>query len=437
MRRPVLAAGVVVLVAAAGVVAMVMRGGKSTPRTYVIRPGDLEASVHAQGRVESVHDVEVRSRVPGALTRLLVSEGQRVQAGQTIAVLDDSQQRALLDNAQQNLLAAQERLHESEALEAHRRRQSDSGVQESAARVAQCEARRASAEADARDRAAELDLARKDEERIRSLFASGAVAARDLDTVGARVASAEAKLASAQAATKAAIAEREAARASLVSAQVGPEPTDVKSARKQVEQAAATVRYQEALLHDTVIRAPFAGTVTEKVAEQGQVLREGETICLLAAMNRARVNAEVDETDIGKIGVGDPASVTHETFPGRVFMGKVARIGSLAGRHTVESEDPTRINDFRVVDVKVEGDFPATLRIGMTVDIEITHRRANVLLIPSEAVHREGAESYVEALAPNGSRERRTVRVGAQGERETEVLSGVRDGDRVVLPGSR
>jgi ABC exporter DevB family membrane fusion protein len=432
-RRPLLIVGLIALTAVAGIVFFLVRGGHDDLRTYVVRRGHTDMTVHAQGRVESANEVEVRTRVVGTLARLLVVEGQHVRVDDIIAVLDDSQQKALLQRAEESLLTARERLRESETLTVHRQGRSERSVEEAKARVAQCEAQRGRCEAEIKDRSAELMLAQKDADRIKTLFAAGAVAARDLDSANARVTSAQARLASAEAEVQAAAAEVESARASLASAQVGPEPTDVRSARTQVGQAAADVRYQQSVLRDTVIRAPFAGTVTRKIAEQGQVLSEGEAVCLLAATDRIRVNAEVDETDIGKISIGDPARVTHEAFPGRVFVGEVGRIGALAGQHTVRSEDPTRISDFRVVDVKIEGEFPATLRVGMTVDVEVTHHRASALLVPPDAVSRVGSDTFVEVVAPSGVRQRRKVSLGHQGEEEVEVLSGLREGDVLVL----
>jgi multidrug resistance efflux pump len=95
-------------------------------------------------------------------------------------------------------------------------------------------------------------------------------------------------------------------------------------------------------------------------------------ILSIVDLNNLWINVEVDETDIGRIHVGDPATITSATFPGRVFHGKVEQIADYVGPRAQRPEDPAVNLGLKVIQTKVVLTEPAALKIGMTVDVRIT-----------------------------------------------------------------
>lgn len=158
--------------------------------------------------------------------------------------------------------------------------------------------------------------------------------------------SARAALVSAQAGTyqdKARLADVENARARVRQAEAALRTAqgnttqdvlkqqDVQEAQEAVRQAQAQVDYNRAQLDKTIIRSPISGTVLQLASQQGETLAAGlsaPTLIIVADLNRLQVDAFVDETDIGKIRVGQEADITVDAFPKRVFKGHVAKVAS-------------------------------------------------------------------------------------------------------------
>lgn len=271
-----------------------------------------------------------------------------------------------------------------------------------------------------------------------SLEAAKARAELELLTARNRVAEAEATLAGldtdislalAKARNKVAQCEYDLARAkdSLTTLLAGPDAKVVQAAQARFDAAKADLDEAKAVLEDAVMVAPFDGTVVSVGAKVGDLVSAGADIVTLADLTSLQIKASVDETDITKLAAGLDASITFDSFPGRRFKGKVLEV-PLQG--TVNQNVVTY--DVRLSLEPIEG---VTLKSGMTANLSIlVGQRSNVILVPAVAI-RDGESGNVVVVetAAGGPSVELPVEVGLSDGTNTEVTSGLLEGDRVVV----
>jgi HlyD family secretion protein len=208
----------------------------------------------------------------------------------------------------------------------------------------------------------------------------------------------------------------------------------MRQAQESVLASRALLRYQNAQRDKTVIHSPIDGTVLSITAQQGETIAAGlaaPTLITVADLDRLEVRAYVDETDIGRIRVKMETEVRVDAFAGRAFHGKVTKIASAS---TVKDNVVTYETTVAVANPD------RSLRPDMTTNVAfILGRRNHVLLVPSEAVHQETTRSVVYVLhAERKGAERveiRTVDAGFDDGAHTEIRSGLKPGETVVLTG--
>ncbi|MDE2205702.1 MAG: efflux RND transporter periplasmic adaptor subunit, partial [Armatimonadetes bacterium] len=206
---------------------------------------------------------------------------------------------------------------------------------------------------------------------------------------------------------------------------------DVAQAQDAAAQAAAQVSYNQAQVAKTIVRTPISGTVLQLAAQQGETLAAGlsaPTLIIVADLSRLQIDVFVDETDIGSVRLGQRADVTVDAFPNMVFHGTVTKVASGS---TIQQGVITYD-----VAIAITG-YVGLLKPDMTATATImTGRKSNVVVVPSEAVKVGTRGSSVSVLKMvNGVPEQTTVHVktGASDGVNTEILSGVNEGDTIVL----
>ncbi|MDA8092977.1 MAG: efflux RND transporter periplasmic adaptor subunit [Betaproteobacteria bacterium] len=319
---------------ALGILLGIWGGKRKSPQTVSPEP---PAYVAAQGRVEALPGFDVNvgtGELNGKVESILVSEGQSVRAGQVVAVLQNRDLKAAVNQAAANLALAQSQLAD---LEAGARPQQ---IKEAAAALQGAKA--------------VLDEAARQVVRYRELRREGMVSPAALDKE-------ERAFRSAQAAV-----EEAAQREKLLRA--GPKPQTVTVYRNKVELARAQLDYARALLGKTLIRSPISGVVIQRYVEPGEGVTPEIPIVDVADLNKIWVNAEVDETDIGKVVLGEPVRITSDAYPGRVFRGRVAQIADYVGVRKVRPSNPAVNLGLKVAQVKVALLEKTPLKLGMTVD---------------------------------------------------------------------
>jgi len=310
--------------------------------------------LEAVGTVHAAQTSQVASQMMGTIVEIRAREGDHVQAGQVLALIDDSQQLAAVQQSTAASVAAQKEL-------------------------------------DAAD--AELVLADATLKRYQPLFEKSTVSPREFDEIKARHASA--------------VAHREMARAGQAGA----------------EAALAQARYA---LGYTRIHAPFAGVITEKKADIGTMAVPGMAIFAVEDTHRYRLEATVDESDLAVVRLGQEVSVVLDAFGDANFLGRIVQM--------VPAADPAS----RGFLVKIELPADARLRSGLFGRARISRGQRSALLIPQTALVQRGQLQGVYAIDANDEARLAYITVGRTVGNQIEVLSGIRDGDKLIAtPGDR
>jgi RND family efflux transporter MFP subunit len=204
--------------------------------------------------------------------------------------------------------------------------------------------------------------------------------------------------------------------------------------------ARAHLEMAEALLRDMHIASPISGKVIAKYREAGESVKAGLPILTIADLSALRVRAEIDEDDVGRLALAQEASITSDAYPGRVFTGRVIEIGERVGKRSIKLEDPSKISDTKVLEAKIElpVEMKSDLKLGMTVDVRIDAvRRDHVLKIPRRVIQQDENGAYVKVMKDDrgeGRPEIRRVVLGAMDRWDAEVLQGLKEREKVVIP---
>lgn len=209
--------------------------------------------------------------------------------------------------------------------------------------------------------------------------------------------------------------------------------SDIQAAQAAVSKAQAEVNDRLIQLHDATIYAPRNGVILQKYVEEGTIISsgvslssDGTKIVQIGDVSSLFIDVSVDESDVGKIGLGQKVLIALDAVPEAKPEGRVVRI------------DPQAVNDRDVttVHVRVEIKNPdAAIKPGMNATCQFILRDVRgVLVVPSDAV-KEGRTggNTVRVLAKDNKAEVRPVEVGVVGSEKTEIKSGLRAGDKVVL----
>src|SRR5687767_94083 len=359
-------------------------------RLAAVERGTIARSVVATGKIEPITKVEIKSKANGIIKLLPVEVDQEVEAGTVLVELDRENLMARVREARATLQGARAAHQASEA---------------------QSEKSRVEAEGP------EVDFARRSYDRAKRLFDQRLVAQHQLE---------EARTALDQAENR-----RRAAQSQLSIAQAG-----VAEAAANVAQAQASVERAEEELANATIRAPIRGRILARDIEIGtpvsSILNMGSAatpVITMGDISHVFVRGRVDETEIGNLRLGQPARIRVETFKDRTFHGKVTQISPMG----VERDNVTNF------EVRVSIDNPGhELKANMTANAEIVlEERPNVLIIPEAAITydatRKASVEVLDARERTGRR-RMSIKVGISNGTRTQVLEGLNQGDRVVLP---
>jgi HlyD family secretion protein len=193
------------------------------------------------------------------------------------------------------------------------------------------------------------------------------------------------------------LAEVEISRAQqLYDARVGTKQAldratrDRDAAQARTDTARATVRRLEAMLDKTRIYAPINGVVLSRLAQPGESVKDGAALVSLADLNRTRIEAEVDEFDVGRVALGSEVTIRAEGYDGQHWQGRVEEIPDAVVGRRLKPQDPTKPIDTRVLLVKIAFAASTPLKLGQRVQIELKTARGDVPS-PTEAQSRHSA----------------------------------------------
>lgn len=356
--------------------------------------GDVDRVVSASGKVRALNTINVGAEVSGQVTQVFVDYNSPVKKGQLLALIDPTRVQARVQQGQAQLELAR------------------AGLRQAEANVAKADN--------------DLLIQQRNYARRKSLAGNGFVSKADLDAADAQLGAAR-------------------AAASVNRAQVS-------SARAQISQASAELSSAQLDLSRTRIVAPSSGVIIDKLVEPGSTVTAGfqtpNLFEIATDITRMQVEASVDEADIGQVKVGQPVNFTVDSYPERVFRATVRQVRQAA----VENQN--------VVSYLVIADVPnldGKLLPGMTANVDIvTGSRPKVVRVPSGALRfrprsddlpaeaqdrgnrpadRKGRPAHMVFVATDDPYRpaMRKVTIGVEGDDYTEIASGLKPGEKILV----
>jgi RND family efflux transporter MFP subunit len=345
----------------------------TTAAVAVVRRQDLGDTLTVSGAFKPFQDIDVHAKVAGYIRKIYVDVGDHVKEGQTLAVLEVPELAAQLTGADAAARGAQEQI---------RRAQGDLDRAQSTHSAAHSAYIRLKQAADSQ---------------------AGLVAQQEVDDSQAKDLETQAQIASAEAA--------------------------LSAARQQLEVAQATQKQYSALSSYTRITAPFAGVITVRYADTGSLIAAGTAsttqstpVVRLAQISVLRLVLQIPESVAPQIHIGGSIKV-HVQALNKDYEGKVSRFADSLDQQTRTMETEV---DFLNSDGKL---IP-----GMFCETYFVHdKKPNVLTIPIEAVNHVGDETTVFVVDSQNVIAARPVKLGQEGPTHIEVLSGLTEGERVIV----
>jgi HlyD family secretion protein len=355
----------------------------------MVEGGDIARSVVATGKIEPLAKVEVKSKASGIVKRLHVDYGDFVERGQVLAELDREELEARVREQRAALMAA-----------------------EASLQSAQATLERNIVEAES----PEIAFLKSNVDRSHELFEQKLLSRSALE---------EAERFYQMALNKQAMAQRN----------VGVSKAEVAKARAMVAQFQATLeRAEEDLRHSTIV-SPMDGLVLSRDVEVGDAVSsillvgsQATLVMTLGDVSDVYVLGKVDEADIGKVYIGQRARIVVESFKDRKYEGKVTKISPLG----VEKENVTTF-EVRVSIANPGGELKANMSANAEIILE---EKLGVPLVPEAAViYEDGQETFVEIPDATSStgKKRVAVELGISNGVKTELLAGLKEGDKVIL----
>jgi HlyD family secretion protein len=418
-------------VAVVGLVALFIyrqQAGYTKVLTARVVRQDLVTVVSGTGQIKPKTYTNLGATSMGRVTHLFVKEGDMVKAGETVASIEHVQQEAAVSGQQAAIAAAKTDIDANIAAEK-------------------------TAEANVAKAKADLEQKRLDWEREQPLYEAGIVAKSDFDA-------------------KKAAYDTDVASVDQAIAALNQTRAQTSSLRGHLNTQVASLRANQNALDLTIAVAPFDGIVTNLPVREGETVVEGiegyqgSTLMTLADMSVITAEVKVDETDIVNVQIGQPADVTVDALPGKVFKGHVTLVGDQAllrstGMATSTSTSGTEeAKDFKVV---VTLDAPSSdLRPGLSTTAKITTaHKSGVLSLPIQALtmadpKADSSKNSIQTASASSAPPVKSVPVqgvyvvdrdksgklrakfvpittGITGPTDIEALSGLKEGDEIVI----
>lgn len=378
-----------------------IRPGQGKPaqvRTATVTRESLPVTIQVNGVVQPERTINLSPKTAGIVRELRVKEGDQVQPGQILAIMDDANLRGQLTQAQGQVASAQANLA---------RLQAGNRTQEVAQAQAQMQ------EVQAALKQADLNL-----KRNQTLLAQGVISQQDFELSLTE--------------RDQALARLQQAKQALDLQKTGFRPEEIAQARGQLQQAQGTLQVIESQINDTILRAPFAGVITRIYAEPGAFVTpttSGSTVSsatsssVLALGAANQVVAKVPESNLPQLTLGQPAKIIADAYPEQPFTGRIRQIA-------VQSVVEQNVNSFEVR--LAVNDPERRLRAGMNTAVTFqVGMLTDALVVPTVAIVRQ--ERRTGVWLAGDPPKFQPIRTGASVRDKTVVLEGLQAGETVLL----
>ena len=368
--------------------------------TVPVQIKNITIRITSSGKVQPIENVNISPKNAGILTHLYVEQGDKVEAGQIIARMDNADIQAEVDQARADWKQAEAKLAEARA---------GSRPQE----IAKAQAQVDSAQA-------KVVYTNQQVKRYQYLYKQGAEKKQLLDQADSD--------------NNAALASLRETQKQLSLVQSGTRAEEIAQSLAAMNSAEAKLKAAQVKLSDTIIRAPFSGLVTQKYANIGafvtpttsaSVSVSATSSSIIALASGLEVLAQVPEIDIGRIKQGQQVEIVADAYPDKVFKGHVRLIAPEA----VKDEGVTLFQIRVAIDTGLD-----KLRSGLNINLTFFGDRVKkALLVPTVAVVTEKGNTGV--LIPDAKNKPlfHSVTIGSQIKDQTQILKGVKVGDRVFV----
>ncbi|MDX9715188.1 MAG: HlyD family efflux transporter periplasmic adaptor subunit [Dissulfurispiraceae bacterium] len=294
------------------------------------------AHITARGIVETENDVEISSRINELITKVRPKKGDNVSKGDILVEFDRSKILSRLSIAKASLAESKAELKELEA-----------GTRAEDIEISMHRMKRAESI---------YDKAKTEYERQKRLLSNRATTIVDLDRAEERM--------------RVAAEELNESRAALEKAKNGPRPEEIERARASVLRASAEIAHIGAQIRDYTIKSPIDGFVAEKFKESSENVGIGTPILVLIDTQNLRITAELEETNVGSVSVGQTVEVTTDTYKDKTYKGSVTKVFSAVKRKSQRLFDPASTFDINTQEIHINLDDFNGLKRGMTVTVK-------------------------------------------------------------------
>lgn len=420
--------------------------------TIDVTPEALTLRITASGTVVPVQSVNLSPKTAGVLQELFVEQGDRVVQGQIIARMDQQDLRGQLLQAQGGVEQAEARLRQlqngsrPEEIAQAKARLDQTQAQLNTAQSGNRLPEIAQAQAQVTSAQARLDLANSKLTQYRQLKEAGAIAQErfneveaDAKTANASLAEARQRLALLEQGTRTEEIQRvqasvREAGAAYALVRNGTRAEEIAQAQAQLTTAIGQLQVIQARLSDTVIRAPFAGVVTQKYATEGAFVTpttsassttSATSTSIVAIAKDLEILAKVPEVDIGQIRPGQSVEIAADSYPGQTFKGRVRLVSPEA---VIEQS----VTSFQVRVTMLSGQ--RQLLSGMNSDLTFLGKTVqNALVVPTVAIATLKGQTGVYVPDSANKPKFQSITIGSTVQNKTQVVEGLNAGQKVFI----
>jgi HlyD family secretion protein len=416
--------------------------------TVPVKQEDLNLEIEASGRVEPIKSVNVSPKDAGRLVKLLVEQGDRVQAGQTLAIMENAELAIQTSENQAKLAQNRATLGENKAKIKAEIEQAQARLRQLEAKLNQVQNRipRDIEQTKAQIKAAQsrLALVQQRVKRNESLLKQGAIAQDTFDEINDNSQNAQSsinelrqKLEQLQSTgggeveqIKAEIAE---SRIALQQKQATA-PEEITALEASLEQVELSLKQSEMKYEDSIVKAPFDGIVTQRYAVEGAYVApstsgseaaSSSASSILALAQGLEIIAKVPELDVGQLQPGQKVNIVADAYPDREFTGEIKRIAPEAVIEENVTSFEVRVKLLTGQDI---------LRSKMNVDVTFIGKElSDSLVVPTVAIFTENGEQGVMVPDENNQPVFKPVKVGIYLGEQTQILEGVKANQQVFI----
>ncbi len=384
--------------------------GKTQQLVPVVR-GDLAVTVSGSGNLEAINSRKLFFGTAGKVSKIFVSEGRAIAEGESVASL-------VTDSLELNVNQAEVAYDRAKLAVT----QADVAVKSAQLTLDQALERLTTAQI----MKAEADVANEKTylQYIRTRLAAAPPGER-ASWEGALLI-AEDRLANAEARLNTLLARGDTPEVVLARSQLAFAQQSYDVAVKSLPLAEQSLKEAKRLLDEAVLKAPFSGIIARLNVREGDYVSPAYAVAEIIDASSMKFKIQVDEIDIVHVNPGQTANIEVDALPDHRLEGQVASIGDL----------PSPQAGVVVYDVWINLVMPGvkTLKVGMSASADIvTARRSGILIIPDRAIGKNDKGQYVITVRVNGINELRVITIGISNGIETEIISGLQEGDTVVV----